>query len=415
MSEKKTVVKKTDNKKSNGNNKIRSRDWTTDEEQILCCMREEGIEYKYIGLELKRTIHSCRNKYRDTIWETKPWYDTYRAALKSSVKKSHLETIARANDRRVDLSKVRMDIVSDRLATAISSIPRVPKPHVNKKKRKHSPEDIGIVLSDAHIGHVHTLEETGGLAQYNLDIFEKRINNLKLSIGDIYELHSQLYEIPNLHIFCLGDMVAGMNNTGAWSSVYISSDVHEQVIVGSEAVADLIYDALHIFKDVYFYGVYGNHGRGSLKGLEKEYINWDYICYEYIEHRFKDNPRVHFVIPKTWWILREIRNHKFLILHGDDIKSGGMNAPLGNLIKTQNMLMTMIREIPDYTIIGHFHSAGEWSTNNGKIIVNGSFIGPDIFALKNLQRSSRAEQKIFGIHDKRGITWRYDIDLDVER
>jgi len=75
----------------------------------------------------------------------------------------------------------------------------------------------------------------------------------------------------------------------------------------------------------------------------------------------------------------------------------------------------MIREIPDYTIIGHFHSAGEWSTNNGKIIVNGSFIGPDIFALKNLQRSSRAEQKIFGIHDKRGITWRYDIDLDVER
>jgi len=390
------------------------RPWTDEEEQVLCTMRSEGIEYKYIGLELKRTSNSCRKKWKDTVWTTKPWYDTLQAMVRANVKKAHLDHVLRASDRRVERTKVRMDIIADRLATAVQAIPKIPKPFVRRKKKAHSPEDVGLIISDCHIGHGHTLEETGGLSEYNLDVFRQRAENLKYAIGDIHELHSQLYKLPTLHIMCIGDIVAGMNNTGNWSSVYITSDIHQQAVIGCEALADIIHYALHLFEEVKFYGVYGNHGRGAMKGLEKEYVNWDFICYEFLTQRFRDNDRVSFVVPKTWWLLEEIRSHKFLILHGDDVRSSG-GAPLGGVIKCQNDMMTILKQIPDYTVIGHFHSAGEWTTNNGKILVNGSFIGPDIYALKNLQKGARPEQKIFGIHDKRGLTWRYDIDLDIPR
>jgi len=740
--------------------KYQPRPWLDDEEQSLWAMRNEGIEYKFIAMELGRTVESCKTKYRDTIWQNKPWHYGYQSTIRNAMKKEHLEKVTRANDRRIENSRVKMDIIADRLATAVQAIPKVPKPFIKRAKKTHSPEDVGLIISDAHIGHTHTMEETGGLSEYNIDVFKKRAENLKLSIGDIYDLHSHLYELPTLNIMALGDIVAGMNNAGAWSSVYISSDVHEQVILGVEAFADIIYYALNLFENINFYGVMGNHGRcnssntriltpqgykryteikegdlvgtitkdgkfqfqpilkvhifgddssiinvktksldmkctkdhdvlvrsrgkcggfskikanalleskatsysipiscesgkgdmnisddmlrligyiitdghytpvgdgiiiyqsktdvikritklfermnieysdytsdrkisnimnrqiisqkeqhgfylktsnkevkrvreilpiknsipswmyslsdrqvsilleaivdgdgsyregrmgkdgfarsggmdvvwGSkefleslsgllishnvpcsvnlhkrnnkkyvkdgtgqvsyylqirknknfkfykrdvseqpyadkswcvtvdngaiavlsedgdpyftgncaMKGQEKEYINWDYICYEYLQQRFRDNPRVKFEIPKTWWAMPTIRNHKFLLLHGDDVRGSG-GTPFGGIIKCQNEMMAMLREVPDYTIIGHFHSAGEWSTNNGKVIANGSFLGPDVYALKNLTKGSKAEQKIFGIHDIRGLTWRYDIDLDMPR
>lgn len=188
--------------------------------------------------------------------------------------------------------------------------------------------------------------------------------------------------------------------------------IYDQMISGYDAISDMIYYWLGIFENIKFYGVFGNHGRSGQKGCEKEYVNWDFLCYKFLESRFANNPRVSFVIPKTWWILAKIRNHKFLLVHGDDIKGGA--SPLNGLQKYEQQMIGILGEIPDYTLAAHFHNTAEITTNHGRILYNGSFIGPDIYSLKNLQRSSRAEQKIFGIHDKRGITWSYNIHLDAK-
>ena len=391
--------------------------WTDDDEQTLFVLRHKhGFEYRYIGEELGRSTRSCEWKNNNTAWNTKPWYDSMvsGSAVPAYKKRKHLDQIARTSERRIDRHEVKMDIVGDKMVAAVQAIPKVPKPYVSRKRREHSPEDVGLILGDSHVGQSFTFEETGGIAEYNTDIFLQRAENLKLAIADIHELHSQLYELPTIHIFSIGDIVAGMNTAGAWSAAYIVDDVHTQAMKGAEAFADIIHHCLHLFGEVKFYGVYGNHGRGAQKGLEKEYINWDYLCYQFLQARFADNPRVTFVIPKTWWLMADVRNHKFMVLHGDDTKGSGTTA-LSSLVRDQNELMTIIREIPDYTLIGHFHSAGEITTNNGKVLINGSFMGPNVYALKNLKKSAKPEQKIFGIHDNRGITWRYDINLDIDR
>jgi len=201
-----------------------------------------------------------------------------------------------------------------------------------------------------------------------------------------------------------------MNNTGNWSPVYINMPIYDQMVAGFEAISDMIYYWLGLFENINFYGIIGNHGRGSNIGQEKEYVNWDYLCYNFLEARFKNNPRVKFNCPKTWWIMTQIRNHKFLLVHGEDVKGGSL--PIRGLMTYEQKMLGVIKDIPDYTLAGHFHSAAELTTSHGRLLINGSFLGPDMYALKNLQAGGKAEQKIFGIHDRRGITWSYNLDLD---
>lgn len=407
------MSKNSSNKKKMQNAKnFMSRPWTDQELETLYAMKEDGIPYKIIAVELKRTVNACEKKYRSTVWEDKEFFDTRKRNMKDSFKRAHLDKIVKAHNNKLEAEKFRTDIIADKIAMSIEALPKVKKSvYSGPRNKKHisSAEDVGLMFSDAHVGHHHTLEETGGLSEYNIDIFKERIEKLKESTAEIVELHSNLYKLPTLHLFSLGDIVAGMNNSGNWSPIYINMPIYDQMIAGFEAISDMIYYWLGLFENINFYGVVGNHGRSSFPGVEKEYVNWDFLCYNFLEARFKDNPRVKFICPKTWWIMTEIRNHKFLLIHGEDVKSGSL--PIQNLMKYEEKMLGIIKEIPDYTLAGHFHSAAELSTNHGRLIINSSFVGPDVYSLKKLQKGGKPEQKIFGIHDKRGITWSYNIDL----
>jgi len=390
--------------------------WTQDEEIMLYSMREDGLPYRIISSELLcRSVNSCEKKYRSTIWVNKPFYDNAKHTIKEGLKKAYVERLANLTDKRISVNQVKADIIGDRLVRAIEALPNVPKPRKSKRKKfkKDHVEDVGLIISDCHIGEEFTLEETGGLGEYNLNIFKQRVDNLTYAATDIVDLHSRIYTLKTLHLFCLGDIVAGMNDVGAWSPIYINMPIFEQFVEGVEALAQMIDHWLTIFEDINFYGVFGNHGRVSKRGSEKEYVNWDFMTYQFLMCRFKNNPRVKFNVPKTWWIFEKIRSHKFLIVHGDDMK--GMAWPAKSLLDFEQKMIGILKDIPDYTIAGHYHSAAELSTNHGKVLLNGSFIGGDIYSLKNLQRSSLPEQKIFGIHDRRGITWTYDLNLNIER
>jgi len=731
--------------------------WSDEDEKMLMLLRKDGHVYKVIGPILGRTTESCRKKYNKTRWEDKPYYssiDTLRQNIWDHAKTVLLEKTLTAYETKCSTEQLKTELLADALERSIKALPTVCPPVCNRKrKKKHGSEDVGLMLSDLHIGHSHTLEETGGLSEYNKDIFLKRMDRLKYAVDDIVELHSHLYDLPVLHIFCLGDIVAGMNAAGKWSNVFIEMDIMAQFAEGVESLGNMIYYFLGIFKEIHFYGVIGNHGRslskhtriltpfgyrgydqiekgnlvGSMnmrsgkfewqkvrnkniytkkgkmvsikkkkfamtvtddhdvlrqsrktgkfskikaedithsrtsyiipicrpshnkeyhisdemlsvlgwvmsdghylkkcntihiyqskpnmrdhmvsviktlykdihvrcrrknvkeilgtavitqeeeccinlrasdlskqiryrlperesvpswmwdlsdrqveilmealvdgdgtrrqdrkgkdgyvrrggvdtiwgkkkfleqlmglfvshdiscsihkhkrknpkilksgekqqsyylqfkkskrymptgdqfnlidyddiawcvtvdngtiavldehgfpyftgncapQGVEKPGANWDYLAYDSLRLRFLENKQVKFHIPHTWWLKTTIRNHKFLIVHGDDVK--GAVLPLNGLRAFVDKWASVANFIPNYTMAGHFHTMAELSTAQGKLMVNGSFIGPDIYALKTLHAASPPEQKIFGIHGRRGITWKYDIDL----
>lgn len=396
----------------------RNKAWSKDECRTLYQLRREGVPYKLIGIELGRSSRSCEYKYNNTIWEKTEFYDEKVENLDEKNKKRVLESIAKCADRKLDAYKMRAEIIGDKISKSIQALPKVSPPAYKKTKTKkvsQHEEEMGIMISDSHIGHTHSLEDTGGISEYNLDIFDKRTENLKKAVAEIYELHSHLYKIPILHMFCLGDMVAGMNAVGNWSPIYINLPIWDQMVHGFHALENMIFYWLGIFEKIHFYGTRGNHSRIAPANVEKDYVNWDFICYRFLKERFRDNDRVIFHSNQNaWWLMEEIKNHKFLMIHGDDVKYSG-NA-LNSINNFQKDMSGILKTMPDYILAGHFHTVAELTASAGnKILINGSFVGADVYSLKTLHRFSRPEQKIFGIHEKRGITWKYDIDLDVER
>ena len=385
--------------------------WTDVDLSYLYQAKLDGMNYYLISSALKKPISEIKRVYNKIDWPNTKFYDKIKENVNSSLKAELVEKIACEQEKKIHSEKIKAEIIADRLERAVKPYPQAPpawKP-TGKKRSQHRPEDAVILLSDLHIGGHFTKEETGGLAEYDLDVFKSRAEKLKASTSDILELHSQLYDVPTLHIMSLGDIVHGMNEAGEWSHTYINQPVFDQMMDGCEAMAEMIYFWLGQFKEIKFYGVRGNHGRAAPRGMEKDYVNWDYVAYKFLESRFKDHKRVIFECPKSWWHSTTIRNHKFLLLHGDELAGGG--GATGKLEAASMNMAGLTREIYDYTVGGHYHTVSEMATNFGKVIVNGSFIGADIYSLKSLQKGCKPTQRIFGVHDQRGITWSYDVNL----
>ena len=372
------------------------------------------MPFRAIALELGRTEQSIKAKFKSVKWEDSPYVrDDQRVdvAVSEAEKAKKREQAARYLDRQHGNRKYGSQIIADRLEAAVRTLPevRVEKPS-RQPSNSSTPEDAMLLLSDIHVGAEHSLEETGGLSEFNSEVLKQYTANLKYAVKEIVDLHSQLYAIPKLHVACLGDIVAGMNDAGSWSSNYISMTVMDQMFEGVHLLSEMLAYWLGVFDEIVFYGIRGNHGRCARRGVEKDYVNWDYMCYRYLVMQFAENPRIRFVVPQSWWIYEDILNHGFLMVHGDDVRSKG-GVPAKGLIDFEQKMAGIIRKNPDYTLAGHFHNSAEISTNHGRVLVNGSFVGSDVYSMQSIHAASRPEQTFFGIHPRRGITWKYNIDL----
>jgi predicted phosphodiesterase len=393
----------------------KAKEWSVEEKEYLFLAKNNSVPYVVIARNLNRTAESCKSMWLRHDWSKEPFYSKTMNMVKKDKKAAFENSIANSVEQKLEMFRMRNDMISDRIEKAIRKIPKInvsPYRPKNKKTIKKS-EDMAVVLSDLHIGHAHTLEETGGLSEYGVDIFRKRLKNLEVAVESIYELHTHLYNIPTLHVMCLGDIVDGMNQAGSWSPVYIDTPIFDQMFIGVNEIASILSKWLTVFDNVVFYGVRGNHGRIAPSGAEKDYANWDSMAYETLRLMFKDNPRIKFVVPRTWWIMEKIRGKNFLLVHGDQFRPKGSAAKGLEMFSMSQWGMTGKK--PDVTICGHFHESSEMTNNFGKIVVNGSFVGGDVYSIKNLQKCGRPEQKIFGINEKHGISFRYDIDLEAQR
>lgn len=390
--------------------------WTNDDIKKLYYDRLMNKPYKIIAKELNRTEESCMSKFRKTDFSKLGIIDDDLEIEKSEKLEKFKTTQSNSISNKLEQFKLQTDAIIDIIDKKVSSLPTVQRPIYRpngKYVKKEHTEDVGLLLSDLHIGEEYTYEDTSGISEYNINVFKKRLDNLKTAVADIVDMHSLMYKLPTLHIMCLGDIVAGMNAAGAWSPLYITSPIVDQLFDGFDAISSIINYWLGLFDEIHFYGIIGNHGRSAPLGIQKDHDNWDYVCYKFLEKMFAKNDRVKFHVPKSWFIMETIRNHNFLMIHGDNIKSGTM--PLKNLAVFEQKMMQILRKSPDYTVSGHYHNTMEMSSNSGKLIMNGSFVGSDVYSLKTCHAGSKPEQKLFGISDRHGITWTYNVNLDIPR
>ena len=319
--------------------------------------------------------------------------------------------------------EVGTKVASDRIEEAIKRlVPRLqtkskfPPLYFNRKKiSERTPKDMVLLLSDLHVGYEFTMDETGGLGEYNNDVFIRRAANLRKAVLDILKLHGETRPIRKLHIFGLGDFVHGSQLGGQWGPAYTPEDVTEQSFTSATACSEMIECWSNYFEKVEFLGVVGNHGRaGASENSDKIAANWDRATYNLMRAMLKHRPNVFVDCPKSWWKQKEVQGKNFLLLHGDYVK-GGIEALLREDYKLQDLVRGITPTPFDYLCLGHFHACREIEKSVGGVLVNGSFLKGDMYSFHKLRVKSRPTQLLLGVHPKHGITWEYKLDLDFNR
>lgn len=367
------------------------------------------------------------------------------------VEKEKINIIEKSNKRVVkELVKkaAETDLIYEKMVAAIAKVepfnPKNVKYPVNFKATT-SPQEAALCLSDLHCGLAVLEDEVGGIVgDYNVETFKRRLWSLVEKTIRITNHHRKSYRIDKLHIFALGDFVHGMNAVGQWGFLNTEQNIMDQVLTLVDEVKRAIVELKHAFPEIVFWGVYGNHGRTAKRGSEKQFVNWDYFIYKYLETGLENVPGIEFVVPRAPFQVAKIMNQKFLLTHGDGIRSWA-GIPFYGLVRAESNYRNMLDgkrnfdkmwktaeesgvDLGDpkklarfaydycnafnYMVIGHFHTLGDMETNaGGRIIMNSSFFGGDDYSVNTLKKCGFPAQKFFGIH-REGRSWSYDIELD---
>lgn len=311
--------------------------------------------------------------------------------------------------------RVKTDILAEKIVGAVAAVPANPNIEPPPpSKGPFDPEEAVLLVSDVQGGQVTTLEETGGLGEYNLEIFHERLKQLERSVSRITQIHRMAYEIPKLNMWFLGDIVE--NETIYQGQAHeIEQCVINQMFTMADAFVAFIIRLLAVFPRVEVHAVAGNHGRIGKKGEAKHYVNWDYLLYKFMEARTAEyRDRLTWYIPKAWFDLVDVQGWNFLLLHGEDIKSWN-SIPYYGIDRADARWTKLLQrrgEMYHYLVMGHFHSQAQLDNVLGEKIVNGAWPGMSMFSLKKLQIANRPSQLFFGVHPNKGKTWTYKLSLD---
>mgnify|MGYP000173804158 CR=1 FL=1 len=261
-------------------------------------------------------------------------------------------------------------------------------------------EDMALVWSDMHTGSINKSPITGKIT-YNEEIQEKELEALLRGVIRFYYLYRPSYKVETLYIFDAGDNITNDRIYEGQKSE-ITCNVGEQIIKTFEYQSSFIKKMLEIFPRVVFIKEYGNHGRTSPTPIaERATNNFEYLLGKLLEERFKDNKRVEIIVPENYYHVINIRGHKYLLFHGNNIRGTTLNT-IENA--TKQIALLAGREVYDVIIIGHFHTSLKLRiTPSTTLLVNGCFIHDDEYSYNKLRKFSSATQYLFNISKRSAL------------
>jgi len=368
--------------------------WTRDKLELIKVYLSQGYNYGEIAKTLKLTYHQIEHAIR-------------RYSLKEGLRDTSLFNKPTSKLKREDIDKLAR-IIGEKLYENYHII-KLAEPTVIKSTGKK--EEMSVLdLSDIHIGMINEVfDSTTGkkIVTYNMDIFKKELENLQQSIFDINGILRNSYNLKELTIFCLGDLITN-------DRIFKEQTLEIEKIVGLQVWDAINYfvkffnNLLKIYEKITIVGVVGNHGR-SLPDSYEEPVenNFEYFIYKTWEKQFSDSKRINVIVPNTRRYIHKIYGWKHLLEHGDSMR-GSTDSYIERQIKELSLNIGGF----DCFHFGHFHKLKEREIAD-KVIVkqNGSWIEKDSYAFRKYKTYSAPKQFFFGCSPKRIETWNFKVDL----
>ena len=174
------------------------------------------------------------------------------------------------------------------------------------------------------------------------------------------------------------------------------------LVSGLEKLAKT-YAEVHVYLDP------GNHGK--IGRFNDPRSKFDILLGHMLRFATQNIKNIKWNISDDWKQSIEISGCKFLLIHGHQIRMYLRTPYYG--IENKGLGWNAIMEDPfDYLIMGHFHHSTAGNDMPGfEVLMNGTWLSDDEWALEQLARSSSTKQLFFGIHPRRGVSWRYKLDV----
>lgn len=374
---------------------------TKETENKIIELHQQGFSYRDIGQKTglhKSTIGDVL-KRNDIKTDQGDNNDEIQAMRKQLSTQSAREIVKRNS---------LFNVIGDVLAEAVRETkpPRPPtKTRPVKAGCKNNPEDMVLLISDCQIGESYGIEETGGICEYGISIFEERLEFLKKSLEKIINIHLQNTPCQNYRVFLLGDIIDGAQIHKGQQRVLEIHAAKQVVYAANKLIEFFMWLADITNWDIKIYGVVGNHGRLGKKGEEAPTNNLEYILYHYIKDMLTEWGNIIVQPSETWFQLIQIGKNRIYGVHGDDFRSW-MGIPFYGAMRSESRTERLVGYF-DYFCVGHHHQEAVFD----KVIMNGCWPGGSEYSARGMQVATIPSQKLFAVHPERGKTWERSVYL----
>ena len=218
-----------------------------------------------------------------------------------------------------------------------------------------------MVVSDLHYGALID----NAINFYNTDVCKERMNTLL----DKTIKYCTIHHVKELYVNLAGDLVCG--NIHLTSRVEQEEDIIAQTMQVAELLSNFLAELSKHVPNIVVVCVQGNHSRvtpNKKESLNQE--NFERIIFEYIKMRL---PNIRMLINGAEdWIAYNIGERKMFLEHGDK----------SNVSSAREKAINLLGYVPDTIIFGHFHHLEVNDDNGTDVVVNGSVMGSDSYAVK---------------------------------
>ena len=307
----------------------------------------------------------------------------------------------------------RNEALLDAINKILPEYEKVLIPPAMKPGKDIEVEELILLLGDLHFGEVVSAAETGGISSYDLDIASRRFNYTIDKAITIAKQKQKGYHYKKLNVFLLGDLISGLIHDELRESN--EEGVVKQMLFAIEILSAGILRLCQEFREVNVCSVAGNHGRVKeeryFKG--KQDNNFDYLISKMLEKLTRQQKNLTWNIPEAFWAIEEVAGQRYLLMHGDMVKSwaGIPWYGLDRLYKKWRTLESDYGMGFNHLVIGHFHNPNVFTVVRGKMYVNGSLKGGDEFSIGAIGAACDPIQIMFGVNPgRRGHTSLWEIN-----
>lgn len=301
-------------------------------------------------------------------------YNAYRSNLREDAREDRFREDFIAAIKEIDPSEFKFNPVIKTIIT--------------------KPVEAILLLSDMHIG----VDCDNFYNTFNSKVAKDRLGTLLEAVSR----YCKCFNVCQLNICNLGDLIHGVIHTSA--RIESEKNIIDQIKTASELISQFL---VRLQKDnpslaIVYRSCTDNHSRitpNLSESLESE--NLSTLIDWYLEARLAFSP----IVFAKDNIDRSLG--KFELLNGKIVMFA--HGHLENVNKCVDTFASATHQYVDYVLLAHFHASKEKTYGSSKVIVNGSIVGTEEYALSK-RLFAPAEQKLLIFEDKNLI----DISVNLQ-